>query len=360
MYPYADFFPPSFLVALGIISGILAAAYFPFLLFACISLCCIAVCVYYRAYIPLCIVAGSLLGYMSYSATLQQHQKIAHIHGLCTVTGTVIEYEKTEHPYYRTVLTVQLHHIETATEKLSVAGNLMVYCPRRPKVRVADTITLHAITLQPSKNLSTSSCAYTYCSYKDLAALSVVHRPRYSLTRFFHRCKQNLLRCAAAHLSPTTYAFFTSLFLGKKQKTAEWKQIEYLFGLWGIMHYVARSGLHLVVCMYLYSWIFRFLPLPRLFKHILLYVLCCIYFLCSWASVPFIRAFLTYSLQTIYSFFNCTLFAFHIFSLILAGTLLHSPLHLFCLNFQLSFALTGALTLLAHRRKLSSTMRSRF
>src|SRR3990167_3930800 len=132
-----------------------------------------------------------------------------------------------------------------------------------------------------------------------------------------------------------------------------------LFQQWGLSHVLARSGLHLVIFVFIWRWLLNFLPLSFYRKNLLLLFISLVYALCSWPSVSFIRAW-----YALIFYFFCALFlrrpshTLHIISLVYCIILFLNPLQLFFLDFQLSFLLTYALTwmgelsLLAKRKPL--------
>lgn len=145
-------------------------------------------------------------------------------------------------------------------------------------------------------------------------------------------------------MNPENFALFSSLFLGAPIDNSE--EMTYMrknFNHWGIAHYLARSGLHVLIMLLIWQSMMRFLPIGLGYKNILLLI---ILFLCSalsWSSISFTRAILSYTLAR---FFFLTGFQTHGLQLISLTSLLvlaYNPFHLFFLNFQLSFALAFAL-----------------
>ena len=118
------------------------------------------------------------------------------------------------------------------------------------------------------------------------------------------------------------------------------------FQWWGISHYLARSGLHLVMFVFILHMLFMFIPIPFLLRQLV--VTCCIatYMLFSWSSVSFIRSLLMIFCYLLCSMFRMQQHGLHTISLACCIILLYNPTFLFALDFQLSFGLTLALILL--------------
>jgi competence protein ComEC len=173
---------------------------------------------------------------------------------------------------------------------------------------------------------------------------TLVHRPTYHVARGLTLLKKHILYSFKKKLSKPTFTLFASLFLGEKKINQ--KEIEILqrqFKQWGILHILARSGLHLVMVLSAYEYIFRFIPLPLPYKIGILLLLNLIYFALSWPSISFIRAFLIFLFYKIFSLLYIPTHFLHILLLICIVILLINPMQLFFIDFQLSFGLTFAL-----------------
>ena len=141
---------------------------------------------------------------------------------------------------------------------------------------------------------------------------------------------------------------FSAIFLGKKNKTQTYDKSKDQFKIWGISHYLARSGLHLVIFIMIWHLILCLFPIPFRWKQSILIALALIYALLSWSSVSFIRALTVFMLYKIATIFEIQMHIVHSITLACLFTLLYNPAHLFFLDFQLSFALTFALAWLAN------------
>ena len=119
-----------------------------------------------------------------------------------------------------------------------------------------------------------------------------------------------------------TFLCFGSIFLGnpatKKQVEAMKSQLK----MWGLFHYIARAGLHLVIFISIWMFILGLLPIAWWWRQWIMMLLATIYFMFTWPSIPFNRAFFTFLLTKIFTV--CGIKAYYIpsLSLIIIVTLL--------------------------------------
>ena len=173
-------------------------------------------------------------------------------------------------------------------------------------------------------------------------------RSPYSWRDFFYWKREALLIHLRKKMSPDTYAFFCSLFMGNKISVkSKLDHHKNSFKLWGISHHLARSGLHLVVFIIIWHFLLNLLPLPFFIKHLLAGLLVLVYGILSWPSISFWRAFFSYFFYKICVFFNFPLHPIHAISFVCFMILLANPHELFFLDFQLSFLLTFCLAWIA-------------
>ena len=145
-------------------------------------------------------------------------------------------------------------------------------------------------------------------------------------------------------LSRKTATFFSSIFLGTKAFSPIDKTKE-AFGFWGLAHYLARSGLHIVLLIFAWSLLLNIIPLPFWQKRIILLCVTLFYTALTWSSISFMRALGVFILYEVGRIFKYQMNFLHILSFVCITILISNPLQLFFLDFQLSFALTFALVL---------------
>jgi len=184
------------------------------------------------------------------------------------------------------------------------------------------------------------------------------HSP-WSLRYWIWNEKTKLLNRLENKLSQRGFQFFSSLFLGNRSYVkSSLEETNEQFKAWGIYHFLARSGMHLALFIFIWQAIFCLLPLPMIIKQIILSLFSCLYFALTWTSTPFTRSFALFLLNKICLFSKTPFHTLHYLTLVCFGFLLYCPLYLFFLDFQLSFALTFALAwfnqvAIQHRSQLS-------
>lgn len=169
-------------------------------------------------------------------------------------------------------------------------------------------------------------------------------------TRFGKHVKKNksiTLSNIKEKLSAQTWSLVGPLFFGMKNThESDDFEIRTQFQSWGLSHYLARSGLHLIIFIIILELMGSLFPLSLLFKH--MFVACCIavYAAFSFSSISFTRALCMVALYSLCSLRTVQYHALYALTLIFCCILLHNPYQLFFLDFQLSFTLTAALVLL--------------
>ncbi|MBA3954230.1 ComEC/Rec2 family competence protein [Candidatus Dependentiae bacterium] len=224
---------------------------------------------------------------------------------------------------------------------------LTFYLLQKPLCKPGDTLSIKNITIQAPKLkfehylLKESSLGTLFLPNIDYTCLSTAP---YSFARISADNKQRVSTALTYKLNKLTHTLFCTIFLGTKpSNTLYLTSVKELFSYWGIIHYLARSGLHVALIVMIWSLLLCWLPLPYYFKQLLLMSLIGLYTILTWSSISFIRAFVTFLLYKFCIFHSRPSHAVHILTLTTLGILTANPLQLFFLDFQLSFALTFAL-----------------
>ena len=137
---------------------------------------------------------------------------------------------------------------------------------------------------------------------------------------------------------------FSTIFLGAHTRDKNtFDDIREDFITWGIAHYLARSGLHLIVIIVMLMFFLKKIPLNFSVKQIIILFFVICYSLFSWTSISYLRAFLMLILHMICRACSVEYQPFHIMMITTLCVVLDNPFQLFFLDFQLSFLLTGAL-----------------
>ena len=266
-----------------------------------------------------------------------------------TITGTVIDKNETV-SNHKKVTTVTIAIDTIATENYAQTSNklLLFYTERNNNIAVGDTITFFDISCKRPSNESFQRYQIKeqiVATIFDKATKYIInYHPTWSLRYWIWNHKKRLLDSLAIKLSSNGFRFFSSLFLGNRAciKT-ELEETNEQFKVWGISHFLARSGLHLALFILIWHTIFCIIPLPLIIKQLIITLLSCIYFILTWTSAPFTRSFALFFINKLCLFTKTSFYLLHYVTLVCFCFLLYCPLYLFFLDFQLSFALTFAL-----------------
>lgn len=220
--------------------------------------------------------------------------------------------------------------------------------PQHTNFHVADQILIPHVTIRKKQ-----TGAYDQYLMKEgvegslfynLNNATLLERPNYSCMRWIHQLKNNVVQSLTAKMSKSTGSLFACLFLGHtkllSRESSSWAD---LFRNWGLLHYLARSGLHLALFIYMWLLLLRVIPLAYVIKQLIMSVLICFYALISWSSVSFYRALYSSLLYFWATSHKKNTHFLHSVALVCIITLLHNPSCLFFLDFELSYGLTFAL-----------------
>lgn len=234
-----------------------------------------------------------------------------------------------------------------------VAFNLQCFVKHTTTVQVSDTILIKNIIIKPPQR-QTLSGNPGYADYLIKEGffssiflpsehhIAILDHPTWTIRRWWWSLRNNTFQNIMSQLSPCTASYYSLIFLGKKDPDVT-DQLRRTFNFWGLSHYLARSGIHIVLFILIWKFILSFLPIHLAFKRILLVIICGSYGLLSWASTPFIRAYYSFLLTEGGRLFGLHVHFFHMLTIICVLMLLFNPMQLFFLDFQLTFGLTFAL-----------------
>ena len=354
--------PPLLPITLAFIVGILwqsfccnTTATTLILLLAVAIFCCIGIknkhiATLFTKNMPLCcffVFAGAYL----YNKQIVDHNEFYAFatNSPIAITGVVIDKNKATTQYNKaTVIAVSVDVAQKGSATKKIAKTVMIYTENDVSVEVGDTVTFCNITCKQPTNDSFN----TYQIKEQIAATVfdnklkyIVHdHPEWSLRRWIWNQKQRLLNGLMSKLSPDGFRFFSSLFLGNRACVkASLEKTNEQFKIWGISHFLARSGLHLALFIFIWQTLFCFIPLPFIIKQLIITFASCSYFILTWTSAPFTRSFALFLLHKVCVMSKLPFHLLHYLTLICFCFLLYCPLYLFFLDFQLSFALTFAL-----------------
>jgi len=323
------------------------------------------------------LVAGNLLYKKQQQAFLDFYNQYQN--KTCSISGTITDIEyMAKYQRIKECITLNITSIKIADteitntqitkqgpEKLNIqkkAGNIhiQIYSPFKTSCKVSDAIELNNVTIKKPNNES----FFSYLIKKNINTsvfltqnnIIIKKRPNYSLMRWICDTKYLILERIRTKMPQQSFVLFSSLFLGNKTLVKNSLQpFAQQFRQWGISHYLARSGLHLTIFTFIWLILFRFFPFSFFFKQICMLILCSVYLIFSWSSISFLRAFYSFFLYTLCNIFKIPIHFLHILTLVTLYVIICNPIQIFFLDFQLSFALTFALALIANLYSINKT-----
>jgi len=350
-------------ITVGLILGILCQSFFniwshPFLFFSS-SITILLLTVRTVKFLPfnpsnLFILSCStfIIGAFLYQNQLNKHEQFySKTQGhYFDIGGTIIDISPNSHATMKTNITLRINSIKkiSAATWEPIKKTISIYTRHHRNLCVGDMITLSKIQFKKPQNNSFNQ----YLIKQEIAATLFIdrlnytlqHRPSLSLNRWIFNQKERLFKNIKQKMSLKTFIFFSSLFLGNRTTLkARIQSMNEQFKKWGISHLLARSGIHLTIFIFTWQTMLCFIPSPFIIKQSILFLLSIIYFIFSWPSVSFARAFTIFGL---YQLCNLSKRAAHFLHLLLLTCflfLISNPIQLFFLDFQLSFSLTFAL-----------------
>lgn len=169
-----------------------------------------------------------------------------------------------------------------------------------------------------------------------------IQRPRFHLRRWCTQKRDAIISHLMHTFSQKTASLFTTIFMGGKSANT-FQELHNYFAYWGITHFLARSGLHVMVLLSVWRNLLLFCRFPWLLNQAILICMLLVYYVLSWPSISFIRACLSWILYQGFRGVKKSPRVLHILSLTTLCVLIHNPYQLHYLDFQLSFFLSCAL-----------------
>lgn len=252
-----------------------------------------------------------------------------------------------------TITTEQIKMSSIVGTWVKAQKTIQLYTTQKTNLMVADCAHIKHLAIKTGKNNS-----YSFYLIKEQIDTSLftptvqytlLNRPNYSIARLIFTLRNRILFQAQKKLTPQAFALFASIFLGNRvdSKKAMLEPKE-SYKIWGISHYLARSGLHLVIVVIVWDFLLNLIPISFLLKQIAMLFLAIFYCFCSWSSISFLRAFAVFILYKTCLITRLPINVLHLLSIVTLGVLIFNPAQLFFLDFQLSFGLTYALAWFNH------------
>lgn len=266
--------------------------------------------------------------------------------------GTVTDHISTPHLPLRNKLTITLEEI--SQDNGAHWENFSDYCltiqTQKPhESLVGSRIALSNIILKPSSTSFTLFCIRTKLLgviHQPQLSYTLIDRPYVSLTRLLYTYKKRMLTFFRTQMNSPTFTLFSALFLGNNDSIKKQvKQYQISFQNWGIIHYLARSGLHLVIVTALLEYMLFILPWSFTIGRIIILGCALLYWILSWASLSFYRALAVFVFSQSARIARKQHHFLHLLLFTCSCFLIINPIVLFFLDFQLTFGITIALGL---------------
>jgi hypothetical protein len=269
----------------------------------------------------------------------------------CNLIAQVTALHTVDHPRFACCITLNAQELQKQGNDNWEQCNytIQLYSKSNHDIQVGDTLGINNVLFKKPAN-TTSFSDYLAKEgvhgtlFLDHCDSVLINRPAYCLQRWLHCTREDLYASIKNKCSRTTFLLFSSIFLGNKQfRKKEMEHSKEHFTTWGVTHYLARSGLHMVIFVISWHFLLALLPLPFFTKELILLLLGLSYCAFSWPSVSFTRAFLAFLCYKMATLWRLPTEPLYILALVALAILLTNPLQLFFLDFQLSFGLTFAL-----------------
>ncbi len=279
----------------------------------------------------------------SFQASAQFFRDHAHqaLSGMALVIDQEIQHGK-RYPNCLTIRILSFNKLKEAPERRVIT----LYLLKKPSLMPGDEIQFNGLTCKRMTNSSYEKYLFkegiVTAIYSDRFIYRRVARPLLSPRRWCVQKRERMMKHLLHKMSPKAGALFSTLFMGGKAPTHH-QELRRIFSYWGIVHFLARSGLHVMVLMGVWRTFLVYLCIPWILSQIILLLILGFYYLLSWSSISFIRACIAWLCYQCFIYIGRTPRILHILALTTLIVLLNNPYQLFFLDFQLSFGLTCAL-----------------
>lgn len=353
------YLPFSFYIVVGFLFGI-------YLYSTKILLIALIMCVFIFCYLEKFSIRNSSLliisifvGNYCYNKQISSFQNFKNQinHHNFDVTGCVIDYTKNSNNLFKHRLTIQAETFSNQIKSFKITKHLYLYTQKSPAVYIGDEILIKDLKF----NLTDNGCFDNFLIKNNIAATIFTFKLNFKkksnstntfsilkIKNLLKKYKNHLLKKINLKMNKQTATIFNSVFLGYKiNHSFEIKKLKQSFQTWGTVHYLARSGLHLVIISTIWQTISNLFKIPFIFSNILMLFNMLIFYLLSWSAIPFWRALIVIMCNRIYQLWHLPIHPIHILNISCILMILKNPISIFFLDFQLSFLLTYGLVFLS-------------
>ena len=266
-------------------------------------------------------------------------------HQTFSITGTVINYDKIEDSIFKHRLIIKTSLFSNHNQQLTASKKIAIYTKIFPKVFLGEEIIVNNLKF----NFSNDQYFQDYLIKNQLAATAFVANLDFKVLKVISnfllaKYKQAILKKINFKMNDSTKIMFNSIFAGyKNNHKNELNQLKNNFQTWGIIHYLARSGLHLVIISTIWQTICTILQIPIMFSNLIILLFMLIFYTLTWSALPFMRALIMIICCRVCQALGLQIHLLHILNISCILTLLNNPISIFFLDFQLSFLLTYGL-----------------
>lgn len=338
---YLDPLPDTFLLCLAFAGLILAG-------------CCFKINTHFlrlKTSILWCFIIGQTV-FSIHAHLLKKEQQALSGHYLY-LTGLITDTHHLAHPLYAERLTMILEggKYKKLPTGRRLHSTVQVYSKTVSGATIGDKVLLKNISLKPMPShfteadisLAKEGIAATLFTSSPFQ-LRILEKESSGVRAWLWQWRQAIYQRFSDKLSPLTTAYSGLLFFGNKQHQ-QTTALQDNFAYWGLSHYLARSGLHIVLLIAMWFMILRFFPIHIRLKNLFLCFFILSYAFCSWESTSFLRALFVFLLAQTSVWLGRETKTLHLLTLVCMGMILYNPFLIFYLDFQLTFGLTfGLLT----------------
>jgi hypothetical protein len=283
--------------------------------------------------------------YYQMNSHLAMHQRI--IHSQCFV-GMVLDKKELDKKYLYLINLYSFRH-QRKTERVNAYVNLIT----KKNILIGEFICIPDMYCMQKYNsvdelfknpINLSAHALALASNIKIQRVSS-YQKAYSFFTFLFTMKESLSHAFKTQFSDKNKFFFETIFLGK---TAHDKQYRNLFFTWGISHFLARSGLHIQICISVLISFFLFLGFSYAFSAVMQLFFLFFFYFFTFPSISFFRAFLMFFLFLLCKLCNLPTTSLHTLSVTAIITFFMYPYCFLQLGTQLTFFTTCILALTSY------------
>ncbi|OGB85881.1 hypothetical protein A3J41_00610 [candidate division TM6 bacterium RIFCSPHIGHO2_12_FULL_38_8] len=307
---------------------------------------------YTQCFIWLICALFSTQAYLTVQRDLKKFQEHASfLQTPCIVKGVILQKQASDLHKEQTTLLLQTFNIyNKAAGVIKASKKIVLLMPskRAQKFLEGQTLTIFkAMLSQPKPDEEYR----TYLIKEGIWATAFITSERIFINNGDNRswfAQSSTLFAQFLHRS--TINLFNPLFLGKREKTITNLSIQHQSLYWGIVHHMARSGIHLVTLFGLFMGLFHYARIKHFYRYLICGILMFGYLEISIPSLSFLRALSMIMIQIIGKMHKFQYSSVHALTLTTLFTVSYNPWCILFLDFQLSFGITAVIIWLFQRK----------